>query len=177
TTAEQLQSTDGAGGPNKSCLEQHLNKGPGCEVYEWHNGSVNMISDGQDPTAMVFAGMSATGSDIFFQTRTQLVGQDTDTLGDIYDARIDGGFPAPTPEPSCSGESCQGSSSSAPGFGASGTSSFTGGGNVTPGSTSFPTPEEPKAKSLTRAQKLAKTLKQCKKDKSKAKRAKCEKEA
>src|ERR1019366_3502905 len=176
TTAEQLQSTDGAGGPNKSCLEQHLNKGPGCEVYEWHNGSVNMISDGQDPTAMVFAGMSATGSDIFFQTRTQLVGQDTDTLGDIYDARIDGGFPAPPPEPSCSGESCQGSSSSAPGFGASGTSSFTGAGNLTPGSTTFPTPTESKPKPLTATQKLAKALAACKKQ-PKKKRAACVKQA
>ena len=62
----------------------------------------------------MYAGMSATGSDIFFETRSQLVGQDTDSLGDIYDARVDGGFPAPTPEPSCSGEACQGTQSSAP---------------------------------------------------------------
>jgi hypothetical protein len=175
-TAEQLQSTDVAGGSNKSCTNL-LDDGAGCEVYVWHNGSVNMISDGQDPNGVVYAGMSATGSDVFFQTRTQLVGQDTDTLGDIYDARIGGGFPAPSLEPSCSGESCQGNSSSAPGFGASGTSSFTAGGNVTPGSTAFPTPTESKSKAVTTAQKLAKALKQCKKDKSKKKRLACEKQA
>jgi hypothetical protein len=101
-----------------------------------------MISDGQDPNGVVYAGMSATGSDVFFQTRTQLVGQDTDSLGDIYDARIGGGFPAPSPEASCSGEACQGGASSSPAFGASGTSSFTAGGNVTPGSTSFLPPSE-----------------------------------
>jgi hypothetical protein len=121
--------------------------------------------------------MSSSGSDIFFSTHTQLVGQDTDVLRDIYDARTDGGFPAPTPEPSCSGEACQGASSGSPSFGSSGSSSFTGGGNLTPGSTSFPPPEEPKAKPLTRAQKLTKALKQCKKDKAKKKRLACEKQA
>jgi hypothetical protein len=178
-TAEQLQSTDVAGGSNKSCtpLAGVLDGGAGCEVYAWHNGSVNMISDGQDPAGALYAGMSATGSDVFFQTRTQLVGQDTDTLGDIYDARIGGGFPAPTPEPSCSGEACQGASSGPPSFGASGSSTVTAGGNLTPGSTSFPPPEEPKPKPLTRAQKLTKALKQCKKDKNKKKRTSCEKEA
>jgi WD40-like Beta Propeller Repeat len=176
-TAEQLQSTDVAGGPNTSCEGSHLADGAGCEVYVWHNGSVNMISDGQDPSGAVYAGMSGTGSDIFFQTRAQLVGQDTDTLGDIYDARIGGGFPAPASEPSCSGEACQGGASSSPAFGASGTSSFTAGGNVTPGSTSFPTPTESKPKPLTTAQKLAKALKQCKKDKSKKKRLACQKQA
>ena len=176
-TAEQLQSTDVAGGSNTSCVGSKLADGAGCEVYAWHNGSVNMVSDGQDPSGTVYAGMSATGSDIFFQTRTQLVGQDTDSLGDIYDARIGGGFPAPSPEPSCSGESCQGASSGPPSFGASGSSTVTAGGNLTPGSTSFPPPEEPKPKPLTRAQKLAKALKQCKKDKNKKKRTACEKEA
>jgi hypothetical protein len=188
-TTEQLQSTDVAGGSNSSCVDHGtVAGGAGCEVYAWHEctagpcatgaqGEVSMISDGQDPAGMLFAGMSATGSDIFFQTRTQLVGQDTDTLGDIYDARIGGGFPAPSPEPSCSGEACQGSAPSPPAFGASGTASLTAGGNATPGSTAFPPPEEPKAKPLTRAQKLAKALKQCKKDKSKKKRLACQKQA
>jgi len=179
-SAAQLQSTDVVSGTNKSCNAEGAgtdDDGAGCQVYVWHDGSVNMISDGQDPVGAVYAGMSATGSDIFFQTRSQLVGQDTDRLGDIYDARIGGGFPAPTPEPSCSGESCQGSASSGPALGASGTSSFTGGSNLTPGSTAFPPPTEAKPKPLTRAQKLTKALKSCKKDKSKAKRKSCEKEA
>jgi len=188
-TAASLQATDVAGGSNTICDERNVaDDGPGCEVYAWHEcehaacagggaGEVNMVSDGQSAAGAVYAGMSATGSDIFFETRAQLVGQDTDTLGDIYDARIGGGFPAPTPEPSCAGEACQGSASSSPAFGASGTSAFTGGGNVTPGSTSFPPPEEPKPKPLTRAEKLANALKQCKKDKAKKKRLACEKEA
>jgi hypothetical protein len=176
-TAEQLQSTDVAGGSNTSCVGSKLADGAGCEVYAWHNGSVNMISDGQDPNGAEYAGMSATGSDIFFQARTQLVGQDTDSLGDIYDARIGGGFPGPVPEPSCSGEACQGSASPGPALGASGTSSFTGGSNLTPRINLLPPPEEPKAKPLTRAQMLTKALRSCKKDKNKSKRKSCEKEA
>ena len=102
-TAEQLQDAATPAAAN-SCIDTGVAGGPGCQVYVWHNDTVNLVSDGQDTAAVVYAGMSATGSDIFFQTRTPLVGQDTDTLGDIYDARIDGGFPAPSPEPSCSGK-------------------------------------------------------------------------
>ena len=83
------------------------------DVYEWHcaspcaspatQGEVHLISDGRDPagvedgeaTQEAGATMSATGSDIFFFTRTSLVGQDRDVLRDLYDARIGGGFPAP----------------------------------------------------------------------------------
>ena len=138
-SAAQLQSTDVAGGPNRSCEADDVAAGgSGCEVYVWHecpegscvdseSGEVNMISDGRDPNGVTYGGMSATGSDIVFQTRTQLVGQDTDSLGDIYDARVDGGIPAPKPEPSCSGEACQGTPSTAPTFSSPGTVSFTGG--------------------------------------------------
>jgi len=178
-SAAQLQSTDAvAGGSNESCDETaKLADGRGCNVYEWHNGTVSMISDGQDPVGVAYAGMSATGADIFFETRTQLVGQDTDSQGDIYDARIDGGFAAPTPEPSCSGEACQGTQSSSPTFGTPGSQFLTGGGNQTaPPFKEVLEPEaKPESKSLTRAQKLAKALKSCKKDRSKAKRQACEK--
>jgi hypothetical protein len=156
-TAQQFQGNDTNGGshPSSSCPISEPSEQVGCDVYEWHecaggpcadgeSGVVNLISDGQEPAEQRLAAISATGSDIFFETKTQLVGQDTDELGDIYDARVDGGFPAPTPEPSCSGEACQGSAAPSPAFGALGTSSITGGGNVTPGSTSFPAPTESK---------------------------------
>ncbi|MGO9791379.1 MAG: hypothetical protein ACLP8S_18345, partial [Solirubrobacteraceae bacterium] len=164
TTSEKLQADDVSGAP---------------QVYLWHDGTVSLISDGENRAGVTEApGMSASGSDIVFDTTSKLVGQDTDNLQDIYDARTDGGFPAPTPEPSCSGESCQGTPSSAPGFGTPGSQAFTGGGNLTPGPTTFPLPaEEAKPKPLTRAQKLTKALKGCKKDKSKSKRKSCEKAA
>lgn len=177
-SAAQLQSTDVAGSANKSCNNgREDDDGAGCEVYAWHNGTVNMISDGRDPNGALYAGMSATGSDIFFQTRAPLVGQDTDGLGDIYDASIGGGFPAPADEPSCSGEACQGAPSPAPVWGGPGTASFTGGGDLTPGAVAFPAPKEAKPKPPTRAAKLADALKACTKDIGKQKRVTCERRA
>jgi len=90
--------------------------------------------------------MSASGSDIFFTTATQLVGQDQDELADLYDARLNrpgelAGFPAPhtalaclAPAPLGPAEECQLGPSEAPPFGAPGSLSFTGGANVVPGS-------------------------------------------
>lgn len=179
STAERLQADDDNGGSGPSSCEMTKftvsEETAGCDVYEWHNGVVSMISDGRDPKGSGAPVISASGRDIFFFTHTQLVGQDTDALQDLYDARIDGGFPAPTPESSCAGEACQGAPSTAPTFSAPGTQSFTGGGNLTPGSTAFPAPAEPKPKPkrLTRAQKLAKALARCRRDKNARTRATC----
>jgi hypothetical protein len=194
-TPQQLQADDANTDPSTSSCNVEQGGSAGCDVYEWHectsacadgmHGVVGMVSDGQDPAGtdlgpgeqLLEPSMSSSGEDIYFATHTRLVGQDSDELQDVYDARINGGFPAPTPEPSCSGEACQGSPSGPPALGSSGTSSFTGGGDLAPGSTSFPAPEEPKAKPLTRAQKLAEAFKQCKRYKSRVKRAKCQAEA
>ncbi len=103
-------------------------------IYEYHNGEVSLISDGQDVSSVTFEpivelfGADASGSDVFFQTSDRLVGQDTDTNLDIYDARIDGGFPAPAVAPSCSGDACQGTLSGAPTLLSPG-SEFQAGGN------------------------------------------------
>jgi Tol biopolymer transport system component len=165
TTSEKLQADDA---------------GDDLQVYLWHNGTVSLISSGQAPGVTEAPGMSATGSDIVFATTSQLVGQDTDSLQDIYDARIGGGFPAPSSGASCSGEACQGATSPAPTFVAPGTAGFSGGGNLAPGSTSFPpaTESKPKPKPLTNAQKLAKALKACRAgSRLKKRRLLCEKAA
>ena len=44
----------------------------------------------------MFLDASASGDDVFFATRERLAPTDTDELVDVYDARVDGGFPAPT---------------------------------------------------------------------------------
>ncbi|HEY5343056.1 MAG TPA: hypothetical protein VIJ66_05295 [Solirubrobacteraceae bacterium] len=149
-TAESLQADDTNTGSEPRC--GGAVGASGCDAYLWHDGTVSLISDGQDPEGAdqarsLLVGtsvpqISPSGSDVFFTTDTQLVGQDTDQLADVYDARINGGFPAPTPESSCSGEACQGTASALPAFGAPGSLTFTGGGNLTPGSTSFPPPAE-----------------------------------
>jgi hypothetical protein len=176
-TGEQLQDTATPAAAN-SCIALTVAGDPGCQVYVWHNGAVNLVSDGEDTAAVLYAGMSATGSDIFFQTRTQLVGQDTDMLGDIYDARVDGGFPAPPAEPTCSSEACQGAATPAPAFAVPSTAgSSAGGGNLTPGPTSFPPITGSKPKALTKAQELTKALERCEKARPRATRKACEKAA
>jgi hypothetical protein len=172
-------------------------EGTAPHVYSWrydgHNGTVGKISPpgegtssctlGKVPEAechLPASGMSATGSDIFFLSRAQLVGQDTDGLVDVYDARSGGGFPAPSPEPSCSGEACQGSPSPPPSFGPAASSLSAPGSNLPPGTIVGggppPPPKKPASKPLTRAQQLAKALKACK-GKSRKKRAACEAQA
>lgn len=85
-------------------------------VYEWRaqpggEGSVSLISSGsaEEPIEPESIVMSPSGSDIFFVTSQGLIPQDTDGLNDLYDARLDGGFPAvPAAAQPCSGDACQG---------------------------------------------------------------------
>ena len=78
-------------------------------VYEWNNGTVSLISDGQSTTGSSLGSTTPSGNDVFLTTEDQLVPQDTDGYDDIYDARVDGGFPAPPgPGPACnSPNSCR----------------------------------------------------------------------
>jgi hypothetical protein len=79
-------------------------------VYEYHDGEVSLISDGHDlsRTGSTLLGTDRSGYDVFFTSGDPLVPQDTDTQEDVYDARIDGGFAAPTTNSGCSGDVCQG---------------------------------------------------------------------
>jgi hypothetical protein len=150
-------------------------------VYEWHEGNVYLISDGTDNTDHAgLIGMDASGENIFFVTADKLVGQDTDEDYDVYDARIEGGFPAPNPPATCGGEACQGSLTAPLTPAIPGSSGSVIDGNLTspglrlPGET--PAPRRTR-KPLTRAQKLRKALHSCHNDKRKAKRRRCERAA
>ncbi|HSS33124.1 MAG TPA: hypothetical protein VLL27_07575, partial [Solirubrobacterales bacterium] len=102
---------------------------PACQdVYEWeapgtgsctvagpgysplNAGCIYLISTGKSSEPSFFADASESGDDVFLFTRSQLVGQDTDQLTDVYDARIGSGLTAqnlPSPVP-CEGEaSCK----------------------------------------------------------------------
>ena len=78
------------------------------DVYEWSNGRTSLISPGSGGTDARFVDASASGDDVFFTTTQQLVGWDRDGSTDLYDARVNGGYPEPpaalTP---CEGEDCQ----------------------------------------------------------------------
>jgi hypothetical protein len=91
------------------------------DVYEWEEqgrgscrqnedgsgGCVRLVSDGLDPHGAANAVISASGRDITFHTQRGDVPADTDGVGDIYDARENGGFHyTPPPTPCGSNEIC-----------------------------------------------------------------------
>lgn len=106
-------------------------------VYEYREGTVYLLSDGQDTSTIrsapgvVLLGSNPSGSDRFFMTSDSLVAQDTDTQRDIYDARVDGGFPAPVAPSICFESGCQEPPNSTPQLPAPGGSAAqTGEGNL-----------------------------------------------
>jgi hypothetical protein len=163
-------------------------------VYEYHStvagggsivhGDVYLISDGTNTLQVNLTGLDPSGEDVFFTTADRLATQDTDTQGDAYDARTDGGFAAPAAPASCEGEACQGSLAASP-LASSPVSTNVGpSGNVTSstsiGDTASPPASSPKSKpkppTATRAQKLAKALRACRK-RSHTLRLACERKA
>jgi hypothetical protein len=108
-------------------------------VYEYREGEVNLISDGQDTRGATLRGISASGVDVFFDTFDRLVPRDTDSQEDTYDARVDGGFSEPLPPPSCEADACQGPLSGAPVLLSPGSEFQAGGENI-----ATPAPEVPK---------------------------------
>ena len=209
TTPERLQKEDVSGKP---------------QLYLWHcaspcsnpakEGTVRMISDGQStveqinetstasPGSTPTTAISASGSDIFFQTGTRLVGQDTDEFIDLYDARVNrcvneelelagfpspgeaepcagseealepAGFPRPQAPEACPAEACQ--SGNSPGsFPQARSSVGSAGGNLSPPAGGSLAFQTVRPKPLTNAEKLAEALKACKKQPRK-KRGACE---
>ncbi len=92
-------------------------------VYEYEDGHVYLIAP-----AAALSTIAPSGNDAFFYTDAQLVPQDRDGTLDIYDARVDGGFPA-LAAPQCSGTSCQGTPAPAPIFATPPSTTFSGVGN------------------------------------------------
>jgi hypothetical protein len=106
-----------------------------CEdVYEWeapgsgtctestpaysllNAGCLYLLSTGTSESPAELIDASPSGSDVYFRTRDSLVGQDTDSILDIYDARVGGGLAAQNPIASspCEAEGCKGPVPAAP---------------------------------------------------------------
>lgn len=98
-----------------------------------NGGCVALISSGTSDDDSYFLDASASGNDVFFSTRQNLVPADTDGRFDVYDARVGGGFPErPTPPTGCSGgEGCRPAAALAEAA-APGSASFSGPGNLKP---------------------------------------------
>ena len=87
------------------------------DVYQWRRNGVDgcnhaqgclaLITNGIDGTKNELLGTTPSGRDVFIATHSELVPEDKDTQGDVYDARIGGGFPPPPLRPvECEGDAC-----------------------------------------------------------------------
>ena len=94
-------------------------------------GCVDLISSGDSPDKSTFLDATPDGSSAFFSTRSRLVSIDTDSLYDVYAARVNGGFAPPDPDVACEGEECRGAGPSEPEDQGAGTGAFQGPGNPT----------------------------------------------
>jgi hypothetical protein len=106
------------------------------DAYQWRDGDLSLISTGTSNDDSAFVNASDDGRDVFFVTGQQLVGQDTDNVRDIYDAREGGGLPGQArakASPSCSDDDCQLPASSQPALASIGTVTFTGPGSTPAG--------------------------------------------
>jgi hypothetical protein len=138
-------------------------------------GCVGLLSSGLSSEESVFMDASETGGDVFFMTNSRLALQDYDTSYDVYDAHectpaAPCAAPAALVPPPCTtGDACKQAPTPQPAiFGAPSSETFSGAGNVAP-SGSKPAVT---SRSATRAQKLERALKACRK-KPKRRRAKC----
>jgi hypothetical protein len=129
--------TASALGPQASAGHEH--------VYEWHEGTLSMISSSSDSGNAFFLGSSNDGSNVFFTTHAQLVPADTDQSADIYDARVDGGFAGVVP-PQCTGTGCQGVPAAPPIFATPSSETFAGVGNFPASEPASKPASKPKAK-------------------------------
>ncbi|MGH2853210.1 MAG: hypothetical protein ACRDLF_03340 [Solirubrobacteraceae bacterium] len=144
---------------------------PGLDVYEWEadgveeapgvfcgvvNGCTHLISGGEDTGPSVFLGASSDGSNVFFSSALQLAPQATPEFGNIYDARVDGGFAQPATPTECL--SCQGVGTPRPLFSPGASGSFTGSGSqVAPVVKVKPKPKEKKPKPKRRRRKRSRS--------------------
>lgn len=100
------------------------------DVYQWHDGTLSLISSGTGSTDAWYGSATSSGSDVFFNSYDRLVPEDTDEQMDVYDARIDGGFPVPPGPPAgCVGTGCRTGAGGAPALAGVGSATFSGKGN------------------------------------------------
>ncbi|MDW5598530.1 hypothetical protein VSS74_29485 [Conexibacter stalactiti] len=76
--------------------------------YMWENGTLHLLSSGTAAADAYFGDASASGDDAFFTTSEPLLALGQSDKVALWDARIGGGFPLPTPPRQCSGDACQG---------------------------------------------------------------------
>jgi hypothetical protein len=137
-------------------------------------GCIGLLSSGVSGRESVFLDASSSGGDVFFLTGGRLTSRDYDTSLDVYDAHACSSqspctkLPAITPE-CATADSCKAAPAPQPDvFGAPPSATF----DETEGA---PSVKEVRPKALTRAEKLAKMLRECRRRSHTRKhRARCE---
>ena len=86
------------------------------DVYQWEaqgtgtcrriGGCLSLISSGTDSEGATFVDATESGEDAYFLTFSSLVPTDPGSA-DVYDARVGGGLPVPTPPIPCEADACQ----------------------------------------------------------------------
>jgi hypothetical protein len=153
-------------------------------LYEWVHDQVYLIarqpvgaSEVPQRSVITFAGASADGHDLYFADAAALNWENQDERHAIWDARVGGGFtqlPAPSPCDPNAEASCQGPLAAGPQSPVAASAIFNGLGDVV---SQLSKPSTSATRPLTRAQKLAKALKACRKYRQRAKRGTCERQA
>jgi hypothetical protein len=75
-----------------------------------------LLSSGKSAAQSYLLDASSSGRDVFFSTRSKLVGWDPNENYDVYDYREGGGFPEPSEPVVCLGEACKPPASAPPSF-------------------------------------------------------------
>ncbi len=100
--------------------------------YDVRTRTVALLTTGKSTSDSYAINASPSGDDAFVITREQLVGWDVDQAYDLYDARVNGGFPEPpAPAPACGGDACHGLPVPPPAYAPPDSSSFLGTGDQT----------------------------------------------
>ncbi len=165
---------DGGSGPAQPEHASADNSVSG-DVYEWRRDGVDgcgvlqgclaLITNGRGGLLNILLGSADNGRDVFIYTHSQLVAQDNDTAGDIYDARIDGGIPEGPPVPvECEGDACS-TPANSPNDATPSSFTFSGNGNIVQA-----VPLRPAVKSKKKSEPKKKTKKKEKKSSGKKKR-------
>ncbi|MGA7703903.1 MAG: hypothetical protein WB998_03295 [Solirubrobacteraceae bacterium] len=113
------------------------------DVYEWERdgsgscttseGCIYLLTGGTGGEGAFLIDSSASGDDVFFTTRAQLVSEDQNENIDAYDAHV--GAITPPAQPQCTGTGCQGLPSAPPVFATPSSVTYNGVGNFAPAPT------------------------------------------
>jgi hypothetical protein len=153
------------------------------DVYEWESGHVYLLSSGQggvpgqeaensttndEAFGVVgsrLVGASSSGDDVFIVTDQRLLPQDLENAEQVYDVRVNGGFPYTTPVYGCDSGQCQGPQTPAPVFSPPPSATFVGLGNPVRDETAPAAKPKPKGAKPKPKIKRAKRSKRVRRDK------------